>query len=315
MKTRTILTLVVVAIALAIISLWMGKQAYSWLPPQATAESLLIDDLFSFLVTLGTFIFLGVVGVLIYAVLFQQAGKYDFTDGPPIEGNITLEIVWTVIPFALVIWIAAYSYQVYDQMSILGPMQHAHLASAEAATMANGASKGEKMQPIEVLSRQWVWEFHYPQQNVTSTELHLPNNQRIKLVLKSEDVLHGFYIPAFRIKQDITPNQAINFEFTPIREGRYRLRDSQYSGTYFAAMQADVVVESPQAYQQWLAEIAAQPPQAAYNPAFEEYRQRSQTKNQTAWKTIVPAAPPVVNYSGSPVEKQEAGGRRQEAGG
>ncbi|NEO93061.1 MAG: cytochrome c oxidase subunit II, partial [Moorea sp. SIO3G5] len=123
MNIRRILTLVVVAIALAGISLWMGQQAYSWFPPQASAESLLVDDLFSFLVTLGTFIFLGVVGTLTYSVLFQQAGKYDLSDGPPIEGNITLEIVWTAIPLALVIWIAAYSYQVYDQMSILGPME------------------------------------------------------------------------------------------------------------------------------------------------------------------------------------------------
>ena len=302
MKIRTILTLVVAALALAGLSLWMGQQAYSWFPPQASAESLLVDDLFSFLVTLGTFIFLGVLGVLSYSVLFQRAGKYDFSDGPHIEGNITLEIVWTAIPLALVIWIAAYSYQIYDQMSILGPMEHVHPDMAkteEAAPINYRTSKMEPMERIEVLSRQWAWEFHYPTRNVTSTELHLPNNQRVKLVLKSEDVLHGFYIPAFRVKQDIIPNQAIDFEFTPIREGRYRLRDSQYSGTYFAAMQADVVVESSQTYEQWLAEAAAQTPTAAENRAFEEYRRASETGINAGWKTVVPAAPPIVNYSGS----------------
>ncbi len=302
MKIRTILTLVVAALALAGLSLWMGQQAYSWFPPQASAESLLVDDLFSFLVTLGTFIFLGVLGVLSYSVLFQRAGKYDFSDGPHIEGNITLEIVWTAIPLALVIWIAAYSYQIYDQMSILGPMEHVHpdMAKTEEAVPINyRTSKMEPMERIEVLSRQWAWEFHYPTRNVTSTELHLPNNQRVKLVLKSEDVLHGFYIPAFRVKQDIIPNQAIDFEFTPIREGRYRLRDSQYSGTYFAAMQADVVVESSQTYEQWLAEAAAQTPTAAENRAFEEYRRASETGINAGWKTVVPAAPPIVNYSGS----------------
>ncbi len=301
MKIRTILTLVVAALALAGLSLWMGQQAYSWFPPQASAESLLIDDLFSFLVTLGTFIFLGVLGVLSYSVLFQRAGKYDFSDGPHIEGNITLEIVWTAIPLALVIWIAAYSYQIYDQMSILGPMEHVHpdMAKTEAVPINYRTSKMEPMERIEVLSRQWAWEFHYPTRNVTSTELHLPNNQRVKLVLKSEDVLHGFYIPAFRVKQDIIPNQAIDFEFTPIREGRYRLRDSQYSGTYFAAMQADVVVESSQTYEQWLAEAAAQTPTAAENRAFEEYRRASETGINAGWKTVVPAAPPIVNYSGS----------------
>ncbi|NEO69830.1 cytochrome c oxidase subunit II [Moorena sp. SIO3H5] len=311
MNIRRILTLVVVAIALAGISLWMGQQAYSWFPPQASAESLLVDDLFSFLVTLGTFIFLGVVGTLTYSVLFQQAGKYDLSDGPAIEGNITLEIVWTAIPLALVIWIAAYSYQVYDQMSILGPMEHVHLemATAEAAPIESSPhsqmpDSNEPIERIEVLSRQWAWEFRYPEQSISSTELHLPNNHRIKLTLKSEDVIHGFYIPAFRVKQDIIPNQAIEFEFTPIREGNYRLRDSEYSGTYFAAMQADVVVESPESYQQWLAQAAVQPPTAAYNPAFEEYRRASETAINAGWKTVVPAAPPMVNYSGSNIQNK-----------
>jgi cytochrome c oxidase subunit 2 len=290
MKIRTILILVTVAIVIALVSLWMGQVAYSWFPPQASAESVLIDNLFSFLTTLGTFIFLGVIGTLSYSVLFQRADKYDESDGPPIEGNIKLEIIWTAIPFALVIWIAVYSYQIYDQMSILGPMEHVHMmASAQAAPLENE----ETTENIEVFSRQWSWEFRYG--DVTSTELHLPNNQRIKLALHSEDVLHGFYIPAFRLKQDIIPGQVIDFEFTPIREGKYRLRDSQYSGTYFAAMQTDVVVESPEAYQKWLKDSESQKPTTAYNRAFTEYSQRKGDR----WKIVEPAAPPVVNYSNS----------------
>ena len=294
MKLRTILILVGVAIAIALISLWMGQQAYTWFPPQASAESILVDNLFSFLVTLGSFIFLGVVGTLTYSVLFQRAEKYDLSDGPHIEGNVKLEIIWTAIPFALVIWIAGYSYQIYDQMSILGPMEHAHhgsmMAAAEAAEI--GDSKTEEAEKIEVLARQWSWEFRYG--NVSSTELHLPNNRRIKLVLHSEDVLHGLYIPAFRVKQDVIPGHDIDFEFTPIREGKYRLRDSQYSGTYFAAMQTDVVVESPEAYQKWLADASSAVPVAAYNRASTEYAKRANANN---WATVIPAAPPVVNYA------------------
>ncbi len=291
MKIRTILILVGIAIAIALVSLWMGQIAYSWFPPQASAESILIDNLFSFLTTLGTFIFLGVIGTLSYSVLFQRADKYDESDGPPIEGNVKLEIIWTAIPFALVIWIAVYSYQIYDQMSVLGPMEHVHMmASAQAAPLENE----ETTENIEVFSRQWSWEFRYG--DVTSTELHLPNNQRIKLALHSEDVLHGFYIPAFRLKQDIVPGQVIDFEFTPIREGKYRLRDSQYSGTYFAAMQTDVVVESPEAYQKWLKDSESQKPTTAYNRAFTEYAKRN---NRDRWKIVEPAAPPVVNYSDS----------------
>ena len=298
MKIRTILTLAVVAIGLTIASLWMGQQAYTWFPPQASAEAKLIDDLFSFLVAIGTFIFLGVAGTITYAVLFQQAGKYDSSDGPAIEGNITLEVVWTAIPILLVVWIAAYSYQVYNQMAILGPMEHVHMGMATAQAAPDASTNSPAPEQIEVHARQWAWEFRYPGQNVTSTELHLPNYQRIQLALTSEDVLHGFFIPAFRVKQDVIPGQQIDFEFTPIREGRYRLRDSQYSGTYFAAMQTDVVVESPEAYQQWLAQAATQTPTTAYNQAFAEYQQ-AQTSSNAGWKSVKPAPPPVVNYSSS----------------
>ena len=290
MKIRTVLILVGIAIAITLVSLWMGQVAYSWFPPQASAESVLIDNLFSFLTALGTFIFLGVIGTLSYSVLFQRADKYDESDGPPIEGNVKLEIIWTAIPFALVIWIAIYSYQTYDQMSILGPMEHVHMmASAQAAPLENE----ETTENIEVFSHQWSWEFRYG--DVTSTELHLPNNQRIKLALHSSDVIHGFFIPAFRLKQDIIPGRVIDFEFTPIREGKYRLRDSQYSGTYFAAMQTDVVVESPEAYQKWLKDSESQKPTTAYNRAFTEYSQRKGDR----WQIVEPATPPVVNYSNS----------------
>jgi cytochrome c oxidase subunit 2 len=302
MNVRTILTLVVTAVILAAISLWMGQQSYGWFPPQAASEAQLVDDLFSFLVILGTFIFLGVTIAILYSVVFSRAGKYDMSDGPPIEGNTTLEVVWTAIPLALVIWIAVYSYQIYDRMNVKGPMELVHLHNPMQMATAYAApldAETEPLEAIEVHSRQWAWEFHYPGQNVSSTELHLPVDRRVHLTLESEDVLHGFYIPAFRLKQDIIPGEAIDFEFTPIRVGTYRLRDSQYSGTYFAAMQADVVVQSPEDYQQWLATTAKQPPTEAYNRAVTEFaKNRGKVKSVfTGWKSVPPAPPPVVNYS------------------
>ncbi len=196
------------------------------------------------------------------------------------------------------IWIAAYSYQIYDQMSILGPMDHSHgaMMAVDAAEISD--SQNAEIEKIQVLARQWSWEFRYSNgtDNVSSTELHIPNNRRIKLVLHSEDVLHGLFIPAFRVKQDVIPGHDIDFEFTPIREGKYRLRDSEYSSTYFAAMQTDVVVESPEAYQKWLADASTTAPVAAYNRAASEYAKRANANN---WATVIPAAPPVVNYSSS----------------
>jgi cytochrome c oxidase subunit 2 len=107
-------------------------------------------------------------------------------------------------------------------------------------------------------------------------------------------VLHGFYVPEFRVKQDIIPNRTITFVFTPLREGQYRLRDSQFSGTYFSLMDADVYVESPERYGQWLSQAADRQPALASNRAYAEYTQDVQSDRQS-WPTISPAPPQSVN--------------------
>ena len=319
MKIRKILLLSAIAIALTAVSLWIGNLAYFWLPPQAAAESQLFDKLFSFLVTLGAFIFLGVTGTLMYSVIFHRAGKYDMSDGPPIEGNITLEIVWTAIPVLLVFWIAGYSYQIYEQMGIQGPMEAVHIhipmgmKSAYAAPLKQEHSDREQeetktnsldttstvmpVEDIEVHAKQWAWVFRYPKTGVTSTKLHLPINHRIRLAMQSEDVIHGFYVPAFRVKQDIIPKRNIDFEFTPILAGKYRLTDSEFSGTYFATMQTDVIVESSEDYKKWLAEAANRKPCTAKNQAASEYAQESK-KLIKGWATVAPAQAPIaVSYT------------------
>ncbi len=300
MKIRAILTLAVYAVLVVIASLWMAQQSYSWFPPQAAAEAKLFDNLFSIFVGLGTFVFMGVTGPLVYSLLFHRAGKYDFSDGPPIEGNNTLEIVWTAVPILLVLGLSTASYHAYTQMATGGPTQLVHLhvpALMESAYAASAKETTEPIEQIDVTAKQWAWVFRYPNQNVTSTELHLPVDRRIHLALHSDDVLHGFYVPAFRLKQDVVPNHTIDFEFTPIRPGKYRLRDSLYSGTYFAANQADVVVQSLDDYRQWLADAAAQTPTPAYNQADFEYTRSNAQTVLRGWKTVPPASPPVVNYA------------------
>ncbi|NJL10261.1 MAG: cytochrome c oxidase subunit II [Calothrix sp. SM1_7_51] len=299
-----ILAFMMYAVPLAFVSMWMGKQAPSWFPVQAAAESHLIDELFSFLVMLGSFIFLGVTGVLAYSLLFHRAAADDNSDGPPIEGDVALEVVWTVIPVLLVFWIASYSYQIYNQMGIRGSFStgHSHvpmgMEAAFADTTTSESAVTKPTQTIDVIAKQWAWVFRYPYQNVTSTELHLPVNQRVHLALKSEDVLHGFYVPAFRLKQDIVPSETIDLEFTPILEGKYSLTDSQFSGTYFAAMNATVVVESEEDYQNWLQKAANNMPSPAPNQAVSEYAQAAQLPVKNGWITVKPAPAPVVNFSG-----------------
>ncbi|OKH19947.1 cytochrome c oxidase subunit II [[Limnothrix rosea] IAM M-220] len=294
MKPKTVISLGIMAIALAVLSYFVGQWSYSWLPPQASAESILVDKLFSTLVAIGTFILLGVTGVITFSILFHRAGRYDTSDGPPIEGNTTVEIVWTVIPFLTVIYLAYFSYQTYQAMNIQAP-GHMHGAIDPVEKMAD-TSATTPMTNIEVEGKQWAWTFRYPEKNVTSTELHLPVDQRAHFVLRSPDVIHGFYIPAFRVKQDIIPFEDTDFEFTPIREGKYRLRDSMFSGTYFAAMQADVVVESQEEFQDWLNNAARQTPTPAPNQAASEYARRQQKDEQFGWKTVPPAPAPMVNF-------------------
>ena len=309
MKLRAILALTVYAIFAVLVSLWMAQQSYSWFPPEATAEAKLIDDLFSLFTGLGTFVYLGVIGPFLYALIFHRADKYDLSDGPPIEGSTTLEVVWTAVPIVLVLTLAAVSYRTYEKMALQGPqqlvtlpqpqlMQSAYAAPFDSTPQQEikGALETAPVEAIDVTAKQWAWVFRYPEQNVTSTELHLPCDRRVRLTLHSDDVLHGFYVPAFRLKQDVVPNHNIDLELTPTRPGTYRLRDSLFSGTYFAANQANVVVQSLDDYEQWLADAATQTPTAAYNPAAAEFSTHQERPVQ-GWQGVPPAAPPVVNYA------------------
>ena len=289
---------------LLLISVWVAGQSLSWLPVQASNAAPLVDGLFSFETGVGTFVFLGVISVMAWVVLVHRAEKYDESDAEPIEGNTRLEVIWTAIPLVLVMAIAWYAIRVNTELGVLGPMEHVHLS--EPLPMAMGAPKGQgpgaagrgPAEAVEVIARQWSWEFRYPAAKVSSTELHLQLDPPVTFRLVSEDVLHGFFIPAFRLKQDVIPGRAIDFSLTPTRLGRYRLRDSQFSGTWFAANQADVVVETDDDHAAWLKQAAAAPLQRGLSVAADEYSGR-QANPHGGWPTVVPAPPPQVDAPGS----------------
>jgi len=196
-------------------SFWMGQQSFGWLPVQASSAAPLVDGLFSFETAVATFVFAGVVSVMAWVMLFNRAAKYDISDAEPIEGNTKLEIIWTVIPLLLVMGIAYYTIDVNRQIGLIGPMDHVHgdrLASDQQP--ASGAAVAPQAE-IEVIARQWSWEFRYPGAAVSATELHLPLDRRVGLQLRSEDVIHGFYVPAFRLKQQVIPGRSIAFSSHP----------------------------------------------------------------------------------------------------
>jgi len=147
--------------------------------------------------------------------------------------------------------------------------------------------------PVVVIARQWSWEFVYPD-GVRSAELHLPVNRPVRFRLVSLDVLHGLSIPAFRLRQDVVPGSVIDYRLTPSREGRYRLRDSLFSGAYFAANQSDVVVESEESFDRWRQAARLSPLAPSPNAAAELWRQRQERGNR-GWATVPPAPPPLVN--------------------
>jgi cytochrome c oxidase subunit 2 len=152
--------------------------------------------------------------------------------------------------------------------------------------------------PIKVIARQWSWEFQYPN-GVRSSELHLPVDQRVNLQLQSEDVIHSFYVPAFRLKQDIVPGSLISYSLTPTRQGRFRLRDAMFSGAYMSVNQSNVIVESEETYSDWLKRSAKQALQPGLDPGRKLYDRRI-ARGDKGWATVPPAPAPMVNDPGDP---------------
>jgi cytochrome c oxidase subunit 2 len=327
--------LVTLGVGLALlVSRWLMAQVPRWLPPQASTAAPLVDDLFALEVGIGCFLLLGCTAVIAWTLLFDRADKYDRDDGEPIEGNLKLEITWTVIPLVIVLLLAAQAIRVNGQLASLGGKVRV-AGAAEALRLvgvdgvagfpsASGSPEADagraalaapsalfpatsepaaELGPVVVIARQWSWEFVYPD-GVRSAELHLPVNRPVRFRLVSLDVLHAMSIPAFRLRQDVVPGSVIDYRLTPSREGRYRLRDSLFSGAYFASNQTDVVVESAEAFERWRQAARRSPLAPSPNAATELWRQRQERGNR-GWATVPPAPPPLVNVPLDPTAAHE----------
>ena len=298
-KGPNIGAIVIITIAVGlnlVIAKMMANWSYSWFPPQASSAAPYVDDLFALETGIGSFIFFGCTGFMGWVLLFNRAGKYDESDGAPIEGNTKLEITWTIIPLVTVFLIATYSMNVNMKLQTLGP-KHKYAIGTDPTTLIANDPKAD-IGPIDVIARQWSWEFIYPN-GVRSSELHLPVDQRVNFRLISEDVLHSFFVPAFRLKQDIIPGSIISYSLTPTKEGRFRLRDAMFSGAYFSQNQTNVVVESEATYADWLKKTADQPLQPGLDPGRSLYDRRL-ARGDKGWATVPPAPPPMVNDPGDP---------------
>ncbi|NIS82065.1 MAG: cytochrome c oxidase subunit II [Anaerolineales bacterium] len=236
MRERTIFALVVVSLLLIAIGYFVATRLdLSWLMPvQASSRAVIVDQLFRFMLGIATVIFLIVEGALIYAVIRFRRKAGDENDAAPVHGNNALEFVWTLIPAVIVAVISIYSYQVLTQIE----------------------SPVKDRLVVEMVARQFVWEFHYPEADVSSHELHLPIDRTVIFQITSEDVVHSFWVPEFRVKKDATPGQVSELVVTPTRLGRYSVLCAELCGPFHAGMIADVVVESESEFERWLAEQA-----------------------------------------------------------
>jgi cytochrome c oxidase subunit 2 len=250
-KERTIFFLTIATLAL----FGLGVAAASGLnlmPEQASARSQVVDQLFRVMIGVATFIFLLVEGALLYAVFRFRARAEDEGDAAPVHGNTSLEVVWTLIPAVIVVVIGVYSFRVLTKIEEPQPNEMV----------------------IEVIGRQFAWEFRYPSEaGLSSSELHLVVDRPARFQITSEDVIHSFYIPAFRAKRDATPGQVSDLAITPTELGRFPIRCAELCGAGHANMLSEAVVETEEDFRAWVDGFSVLPsdPIEAGRFVFEKY--------------------------------------------
>ena len=202
----------------------------NWLPQSASREAGRIDFVFWFVTGICIFIFSLVAAVSVMAVWKFRVKPDDDSDGPPVHGHTGLEILWTAIPALLVTAIATVS-------SIV-------LAKDDAA--------GANPLRVDVTAQQFLWSYSYPgYDNKRSDVLRLPVGRSVVLRMTSKDVIHSFWVPEFRQKQDVVPGIHPTLHITPDRIGTYPVVCTELCGLGHALMRSRVVVMKPDAFERW----------------------------------------------------------------
>jgi len=198
-------------------------------PDQASTSAGHVDALYLFLVGLAMFMSLLIAGLLVFFAIRYRRGSSASRAGAS-TGSTTLELVWTIIPFALVMFIFVWGTSVFF-----------HLNRPPDDTM-----------DILVVGKRWMWKLQHLNGRREINELHVPVGRAVKLTMTSEDVIHSFYIPAFRIKADVLPGRYTSTWFQATKPGRYHLFCAEYCGTKHSGMIGSVVVMERDAFEDWL---------------------------------------------------------------
>ena len=206
-----------------------------WLPVQASVEAHRIDYTYWFATIIGIVVVGVVFGVIAYAALHFRAKPGDLSDGEPIHGNTTLEIVWTVVPFLLVTALSIYS----------GIVLHQNTTPSKDPIR------------VTVIGQQFDWTFKYPNGQVFPI-LRLPVDRTAELTITSVDVLHSFWVPDWWQKQDAIPGLPTKIGVTPNREGTFPVECVELCGLGHALMRSEALVMSGLAYDAWYT-LSSQP--------------------------------------------------------
>ncbi len=205
-----------------------------WLPPResTTAGAEAVDKLFYAILGIATFFFvLIVVLMLLFVILYRRCpGKEP---GRTPAHNAALETIWTVVPIIIVIVIFYWGFVGYMDMQL--PPREAY--------------------EIDVVARQWQWQFTYPG-GYSDPILHVPVDQPVRLIMRSEDVIHSLWIPSFRVKMDLVPGRYTKTWFRARRPGEYELYCAEYCGTGHSDMTTQVIVHPPGEFDGWLEKAA-----------------------------------------------------------
>lgn len=237
MRHLIIAGVLIVIIAAALI---VGLDYIQLLPSQASAQAEPIDSMFALEFKIIAFLFALIVVLMIYSIIFFRRKKGDVTDAKHIEGNTKLEVVWTLIPLGMVLFLAYLGGQ----------------------SLADTLRQDPRPLQIDVFGQQWSWRFQYPEQGIISNELVMPVNKQAVLHLQSADVIHSFWVPEFRVKQDVLPGDESfvrDVFITPKEIGVYKLRCAELCGEQHTTMLSTVRVLSQDDFLDWLSKESGVP--------------------------------------------------------
>ncbi|MBV6452572.1 MAG: cytochrome c oxidase subunit 2 [Anaerolineales bacterium] len=225
-----ILVLVVAA------ALFFGLDVAHVMPVEASAQAVPIDWMWRTMLIAMSFLFALIVVPMVYSLIVFRRRKGETGDGMHVEGNNRLEFLWTAIPLFVVV-----------AFSVIG-----------GRNLADTIRRDPNAMVVKVTGIQWSWRFEYPADPetgvaVVSNELHIPVNQEVLLRMTSSDVIHSFWVPEFRVKQDLVPGRFTELTITPTLVGSYKVRCAELCGTDHAGMEEPVIIQSQEEYDIWLA--------------------------------------------------------------